>query len=598
MDGLPFHHFATVVPAADRKNLSGLSGSEIRSWTVTKAEEYRNIALGLLAIHNFTVPFHRLPNELLSLIFVKAWHDRNSFRLAHVCRQWRQVLLSTPEFWVEAVSAYFCVLRDPPAYLAAILERSQPLPIQPAFSRLTEALSQTLDSELWRMTALHVHAETTDEIICLHDMLRQGMPVLKELIVEYQPEECGCRCDCDDCRACERACEYEDIQLDLEPLTANAIPRLQDVDVPAFWFPKVAAPSLRLVRVHREFSGFYDHENPRTNILDLLNALAGCPELVRLELSRVLPHEDDIRRLSSRAGHMVALPALQRFHIEGLPSEIVALMPRFILPPTACVRIHDCTSSSGMWDLWKYLKATMLFSGVDRADFTMSRWTNKSVLDCYAGGQERLQITSSLATTIPDIADAFRAHASVTQLTWTSEMDYLHEHHTGLRLLLPALPHLKSLTILSSGPAGVVALSALKPSDDITAEDVVCPRLEQLTLVLCWSQIIYESQCPLPRGTADMQEKEAVARFSDRCADLQSVLSARASRLGTRLTYLQYHECYSGPVEGSESSRRIFKLDETTPYWSIVEPAIRAVRDLVDGPFNFAGCNPTETDFY
>ncbi|RPD55699.1 hypothetical protein L227DRAFT_478105, partial [Lentinus tigrinus ALCF2SS1-6] len=102
-DTLPFPEFATILPAADRRCLSGLVGSEIRSWTLARAEEYRKLALALLAIHNLAAPIHCLPNELLSLIFAHAWHNWKSYSLAHVCRHWRRVLLATPEFWVDAI---------------------------------------------------------------------------------------------------------------------------------------------------------------------------------------------------------------------------------------------------------------------------------------------------------------------------------------------------------------------------------------------------------------------------------------------------------------------------------------------------------------
>ncbi|KAI0695081.1 hypothetical protein C8T65DRAFT_758455, partial [Cerioporus squamosus] len=254
---------------------------------------------------NVIAPIHCLPNEILSLIFASAWDDQDSFRLAHVCRHWRQVLLSTPEFWADAVEdASYPVSR---AYLAAILERSRPLPIQPAFFYFTIVLSRTLDSELWRITALRVDAETTDEVTWLHCTLRQGMPVLAELVVVYEPGECRCRCDryydpCDDCR--ER-CHDKHFELGVEPLPAHAVPHLRHIEIPAFLFPKVTVPSLRRVRLDRHLSENY-HENPQTNLEDLLLALVECPEIVQLVLVTLLMQEeqiddDEVLRLLSEA---------------------------------------------------------------------------------------------------------------------------------------------------------------------------------------------------------------------------------------------------------------------------------------------------------
>ncbi|KAH9915273.1 uncharacterized protein BXZ73DRAFT_36303, partial [Epithele typhae] len=105
VDVLPFHAFAGSIPAADRASLSGLSDAAIREWVVAKAEEYREIALSLLSLHNSITPIHRaFPAELLSEVLSYCWDDMRSVRLMHVCRRWRATALKTPQLWAEAAA--------------------------------------------------------------------------------------------------------------------------------------------------------------------------------------------------------------------------------------------------------------------------------------------------------------------------------------------------------------------------------------------------------------------------------------------------------------------------------------------------------------
>ncbi|TBU29255.1 hypothetical protein BD311DRAFT_275471 [Dichomitus squalens] len=138
-DTLPFPDFASSVPEPDRASLARLSSDEIRAWTLRKSDEYRLLSYTMLSLHNAAAPIHTLPTELLVKIFGQTWKDWRSVHLTSVCRRWRSVYLSTPQFWAAAVSGltffYYdgtvmAGREDVRPVTAALLERSLPMPHQ------------------------------------------------------------------------------------------------------------------------------------------------------------------------------------------------------------------------------------------------------------------------------------------------------------------------------------------------------------------------------------------------------------------------------------------------------------------------------------
>ncbi|RPD55705.1 hypothetical protein L226DRAFT_516291, partial [Lentinus tigrinus ALCF2SS1-7] len=188
-DGLPFPDFASMLPRADRASLAGLTTAEIRSWTAARADEYRSFALALLTICNTVAPIHCLPNEVLSRVIAHSWHDRNSLRLAHVCRRWRSVVLATPEFWVNAARRDTLTIsarrpRDLRGYIAALLERSGNHAIEPSFDTFDSTLHGSLGPHLWRIRSLTVRGfHTVEDVAGLFRLLRNGMPALETLVI-------------------------------------------------------------------------------------------------------------------------------------------------------------------------------------------------------------------------------------------------------------------------------------------------------------------------------------------------------------------------------------------------------------------------------
>ncbi|RDX47427.1 hypothetical protein OH76DRAFT_1557823 [Lentinus brumalis] len=584
-----FPELASILPDADRTMiLSGLSDTEMRSWTMAKIEEYRHCLRALVAIHNLVAPVHRLPDELLSHIFTYAWHERQSLRLGHICRRWRRVLLDTPKFWVDAVQGE-CLhaageFRDPPGYIAAVLERSGRLPIRLSVFHYTETLSLSMKPHLWRITVLLVHAETTDEIEELHRTLSEGLPVLTMLLVRYNPERCLC-----DHRDAVGHCERSTPRMYLDPLPAHSLPRLRHVELPAFFFSQVARPSLRQVRLDRVDSVLEgDHENPRVYIKDLMSALAGCQELVALELINTLPPRNDHFNLEPRQSRSVSFPVLRRLQVEDRADQIMELMQCIVFPPTAYIHIRNTGIRGCLRECLPLELLEAAVSGVDQVSVSMY----SAVLRLNADGKRRLDINTMMESEdLRLMADLLPSKAAVTALAWASR--YLRCGEKLLLLLRALGPPLKSLSLSMSHVDIEEALNALRPSDDLHADGVLCPHLERLTLGF-WS-----SDSPEWEDTAEVPEE--VARIvAARCARIHSVLGLRASRLGTQLTHLEFYECLQ-PAEGRGFQRhfyeekdgvetlRVVMPGKSSTFWTSMNPSLQALEELVDGSVIFSG---------
>lgn len=577
-DDLPFADFGTLLSVDDRTSLSGLTDSEVQAWTVARAVEYRQFALALLSVHNSVALINRrLPNEILSHVFAYSWRDRKSVRLAHVCRRWRQVLLATPEFWVDAVAAevfygdgHHC---DPPAYMEAILRRSEPLSVQLASDGFNEDLAGTLRLDFQRIAVLTINLESTYEAADLHRMLCQGLPALRKLIVTY--ELAGCHCD-------EYiGCDYLNSRLEVEAIPDDALPCLTHAELPAFMAPKVAVSSLLYLYLERDPEP--EHDNPEFRIDDLLSTLARCPRLLVLEIINVL-YLTDFPTISPET-HAITLSALDRLSVKDRPYSVTALLTYVHFPPSTVVRIDsECDLETGPIDphsepgLGYWVRGRLLAAviDIDCVVITMSSITAK--LQCFASGRERLYVVTNWYKFVDfqGLAGALISGGLVTELSCTSSTS---------RQELPLFPLLRSWTNITSLTLSSLdtdkALEILRIPEESTADArVVCPCLERLTLHFISppsrSSYAYQQQC------AEEDIRLAVIALASRSAQIEAVLGPRASRFHTRLTHLTFDE--SCENVNTEQSRVVHP--ETS---AEVESALRTLEDLVNGPVIFDG---------
>ncbi|TFK79867.1 hypothetical protein K466DRAFT_656765 [Polyporus arcularius HHB13444] len=306
-------------------------------------------------------------------------------------------------------------------------------------------------------------------------------------------------------------------------------------------------------------------------VAGVLAALARCPGLVRLELSSAITSFPIQPREADRA---VALPALEFFQIEDSSSGVSAFMPHIVFPPSTRVHIGG-TDMDGLNPALMYVVS----ADIDRVAITVGH--GPALMQCRSGREERLRVKSHPTSAgIQGLADALRSKASITELEWIRTQEYAGET-LYLPLILCTLQNITSLTVSGFDADGV--LDVLKTSDD---SPPVCPHLGRLILgflssyTLSWYFLDAEG---LPQEAVP----EASTSVSSRCARIQPMLEARASRIGSRLTYLELYE-FSKPQRGF-TSLRLVTIEKTSPFWTSVEPSLQALRSLVDGPVMFGG---------
>ena len=91
----------------DRVCLTGLDHVEAQRWSMARIEEYKSRIRALCLVYNAAAPInHHLPPEVLMRIF--GYLNPGSYRqlkYLRVCRQWRDIMLRTPPFWADILSA-------------------------------------------------------------------------------------------------------------------------------------------------------------------------------------------------------------------------------------------------------------------------------------------------------------------------------------------------------------------------------------------------------------------------------------------------------------------------------------------------------------
>ncbi|KAM5530662.1 hypothetical protein V8D89_015683, partial [Ganoderma adspersum] len=136
---LPFPEFASALLLQDVITLGCLAGArEARIWARNRIEECKKQLDVLIAIQNSITLINTLPNELLMKVFASIpayiWPRCVLWILTTglVCRQWRAVVLATPEFWVKSLEHWTDTHNDEGKnhLLPIFLERSSPCPLQ------------------------------------------------------------------------------------------------------------------------------------------------------------------------------------------------------------------------------------------------------------------------------------------------------------------------------------------------------------------------------------------------------------------------------------------------------------------------------------
>ncbi|KAI1785632.1 hypothetical protein LXA43DRAFT_899381 [Ganoderma leucocontextum] len=577
VDGFPFSDLASSLPITDRASLVGLDDNDVRVWSAAKADEYRRFALALLSIHNAVAPIHRLPFEILSKIFEGSWTDRKSFRIGHVCRRWRSVLLGTTRFWADAVAnEQFSPSHRAVGYLGVTLERSAPRNVELSFSRFWGAFSRSIASHTGRTVSLAVTVADGSQLVALWSCLSSGMPQLQTLTITFD-------LDADpDHRSWTSNPR-------IEPLSAGTLPRLTRVTAPAVLLPSLTVPSLQHITLENLY-GRYSPEGRLASYEGFCEALAVCAaSLETLVLLDVGPRAYDDLPCS------ISLPVLRHLRIADTTRRCALILSRLAFPDTT--HIHCANVDNGaLCATLPIDSASIIDSHISATDRVEIRGNAEATsVHCHAGSDEELLCVGLAGVRRglrpDDLVRLFRrpgAARGVTHLT-VAGLDGRDVQGVELR----AFPHLVRLDVRGE-MAGYVLPNLARRDDEPEPLDghhgrraagVVSPGLKTLAV-----DFHFASGTDL--GTAlrggDMAVVEADLRA--RCAALGRVLSQRSQMGGSNVAQLEFGCTEQGWSVGPNERKCTPARDPLAcSDWVSWRPIVAPLEKLVDGPVVFTG---------
>ncbi|KDQ13427.1 hypothetical protein BOTBODRAFT_66669 [Botryobasidium botryosum FD-172 SS1] len=269
---------------------------------------------------------HRLPNEILSLIFVLAIeHKHNSspsnhrpIRISGVCRRWRAVALGTPRLWT-------CIdVAGPPNMMETFFNRSgnAPLHISATMGRDPDrekdnAFYWSQHSSRWTSLALFGYDATRASKIW--EWAGQAAPSLEALKVYMKGYG---------------APGSNPVDL----FKGNVPPRLHRITLVGFYLPLTNSMFTNLTKLH--LGRMLDC--PGTYIVDLLQAVRASPCLEELRVEDVNPALGSATwdELALGAPSNIDLPHLQRLSLLLLEAGVVQfILARVTIPPRANLKI-------------------------------------------------------------------------------------------------------------------------------------------------------------------------------------------------------------------------------------------------------------------
>ena len=583
MDRLPFANtlpsVLSMVPPADRTGISELNISDLRAWTIAKADEHHRYTLAFNNIQNLLAPIHRLPSEILSRIFVQAWNDRRSLCLAHVCTLWRTLLLDTSEFWAVAIAGDEFRLPSGNSevsdedYLGAASLRSAPRAISIHLSSVSPKSRSWLIEHAHRIASIRVSVHTHDRLDSLWKVLQAGMPRLEDLIVRV----------------------HEDVS-DSVPkwagptqISTDALPLLTRMTIPAFLFRGVWPNTLQAIALRS------DSIHSVVTLDTVLASLEDYPSLTVLDVrDKTLIHA--IR--SSPPSRTFPVLELLRIRSEWSVASMILSHLRF--PPSTCVQIR-------------------IVRGMRRASGEPFVPLAGAALDAAVAHIDHVTIYSGPTSTIRGLADGaacLRVTAdwqdwSSSRLEWTLRIfertstpvsRLLLSQHTAQpmdeafmgRVVFSAFSRLTHLTL--HGRSGVCAalLRVLSPpSHGVTEPALLVPLLKELTVGIATKRRSEISKSLRREDLTQTQLERWPGRsvfvsvhFKECCRLFPGVLGARSQR-GCRLSRLEFFSFEEGCMAMADSVVSHVDLAALMP--GFVDHAIWPLRRFVDGPVVFSG---------
>ena len=298
------------------------SRDRLRRAIINKIGSLQALIRTLKSRQNELAPISRLSSELLTTIFsilsVSAWHEGSGvlewIRIAHVCRQWREIALNYPRFWSR-----INFTRLTPVGMAEILFRAKMAPLHlEAYPRKRnmarfEVIGKQLKAHISHTRYLKVSGCDPSTVI---KRLVSPTPDLESLTLCHSSSLTGV--------------DYSTIPDNLFEGTAPSLTTLQLQNCDIGWKSPLFK-RLRILKIH------VLSEEAMPGLNDWLDALNELPQLNELSLRFATPRAPLAHPLISRT---VTLPSLTRFKIEDSAKDCALALAHLVFPTLTWLHVH------------------------------------------------------------------------------------------------------------------------------------------------------------------------------------------------------------------------------------------------------------------
>ncbi len=561
---LPFANALSMalssLPAADRASLSELSISDMRAWTVAKADEYHRYTLALHSVQNTLAPVHRLPPEILSRIFVEAWEDRKSLRLTHVCRIWRSLLLDTSRFWAVAIAGDNFKKVSDEDYLNAACFRSSPRNISLHLSSISLRGHLTLMQHAARITSMQISAHTRVQLELLWKVLHAGMPRLENLSV--------------------RVCDSVTGSVGLSMLSTEQLPLLTRLTLPARLF--YSWPNtLQQIAFRSDGS-----ELQMVSLETVLRSLEDYPRLRTLDIGdNTLSHDSQSQPpLRAFLG-----PTLEFLRIRSHLDTVRAILSLLTFPSSTRVDIGIVFGRPhSLRDL--FVPGSALDTVVALIDSVTIHGGRTSTIRGLTDGAERLRFTARLSFWDPSVIAIRlfrRTNAPVSRLLLAQHPAQRMPATSTGSTIFSAFSRLTHLTLHGRSSVCSGFLSALHPTRTASSEPALLPLLKDLTVGIATKRCSGISKSL--RGGPNAPASVVTTHFRECCRIFPEVLDGRRQQ-GLRLSRLEFFSYEEGCMaRPGKPDPVVSHVDLAALCRNVVEREIEPLRRFVDDSVVFSG---------